>query len=195
MTRRTSTTVRQRQGGRPRAREGVRSIPCTLVLEKVREQIDRTQHLLRQVPPERLTWRPDLPGAPFTVGVLLGHLLDCLSGFCAVLYGAYPQRLGHFLELKRLPVNHPCGPEEARDRIATYLDHIEEGFALLTDEDLGRRVATAFVPEGEAVLTLFLGNLEHLINHKFQLFYYLKLLGVPVATSDLYRLRGEGQSR
>jgi len=40
------------------------------------------------------------------------------------------------------------------------------------------------------VLTLLLGNLEHLINHKHQLFSYLKQMGVPVATPDLYQLRG-----
>ncbi len=49
---------------------------------------------------------------------------------------------------------------------------------------------TVFVPEGEAILTLLLGNLEHLINHKYQLFLYLKMLDVPVATRDFYRSRG-----
>ncbi len=40
-------------------------------------------------------------------------------------------------------------------------------------------------------MTLLLGNLEHLLNHKYQLFFYLKLLGVPVNSSDLYRFRGD----
>jgi hypothetical protein len=51
-------------------------------------------------------------------------------------------------------------------------------------------VPTVFVPGGEALMTILLGNLEHLINHKYQLFFYLKMLGVPVGTGDLYRLRG-----
>jgi len=34
-----------------------------------------------------------------------------------------------------------------------------------------------------------LANLEHLMNHKYQLFIYLKLLGVVVRTGDLYRTR------
>jgi hypothetical protein len=55
-----------------------------------------------------------------------------------------------------------------------YMIHIEEGFALLTDADLARQIPTVFVPEGEALLTLLLGNLEHFINHKYQLFAYLK---------------------
>jgi uncharacterized damage-inducible protein DinB len=70
-----------------------------------------------------------------------------------------------------------------------YRAHIQEGFALLTDGDLARRVPTVFVAQGESILTLLLGNLEHLINHKHQLFTYLKQMGVPVATPDLYRFR------
>jgi hypothetical protein len=46
-----------------------------------------------------------------------------------------------------------------------------------------------FVAEGESVLTLLLGNLEHLINHKHQLFMYLKLAGVKVGTPDLDQFR------
>ena len=46
----------------------------------------------------------------------------------------------------------------------------------------------------ESVLTLLLGNLEHLVNHKYQLFVYLKLLGVPVATGDIYCWRGSTEA-
>jgi hypothetical protein len=68
--------------------------------------------------------------------------------------------------------------------------HIDEGFALLRDADLGREVPTVFVKHGEPLLTLFLGNLEHLMNHKHQLFTYLKEMGVDVMSQDLYRFRG-----
>jgi len=50
-------------------------------------------------------------------------------------------------------------------------------------------LSTVFVKEGETLLTLLLGNLEHLINHKHQLFTYLKLLGVAVTSQDLYHFR------
>jgi hypothetical protein len=53
-----------------------------------------------------------------------------------------------------------------------------------------RAIPTVFVPSGEAVLTLLLGNLEHVTNHKHQLFLYLKMLGVSVTTADLYAWRG-----
>src|SRR5579863_7700793 len=150
---------------------------CDALLEKIREQIERTIHLTALVPAAQRDWTPS-PGA-WTVSELISHLLDCISGFCAVLAAAEPQRLAHFAKLREVPAT-----------IESYRVHIEEGFALLTDADLARRVPTVFVLQGEPVLTLFLGNLEHLINHKHQLFAYLQQMGVPVATPDLYQPRG-----
>jgi hypothetical protein len=158
------------------------------VAAKIQEQIERTVHLIGCVPADRLQWTPPISEA-WTFGELLGHLLDCLAGVCAVLYAAHPEELAHFAELRALPVNRACGPEEARERIDLYRAHIGQGFAVLSDGDLGRRLPTVFVAEGEPVLTLLLGNLEHLINHKHQLFMYLKLAGVHAGTPDLYRLR------
>jgi hypothetical protein len=155
---------------------------------KIGEQVERTAHLIGLIPSGRLRWTPPIHGA-WTFGELLGHLLDCMAGICAVLYAAHPEEMAHFVELRELPVNFACAPEEACERIGVYRARIEEGFAVLRDGDLGRRLATVFVADGEAVLTLLLGNLEHLINHKHQLFTYLKLLPVSVGTSDLYCLR------
>jgi uncharacterized damage-inducible protein DinB len=146
------------------------------LLEKINEQIERTSHLIGMVPAEQMDWRPK-PG-DWTMRELIGHLLDCMSGFCAVLAAAEPQRLAHFGKLREMPGS-----------IEIFRSHIEEGFALMTDADLARRVPTVFVAQGESILTLLLGNLEHLINHKHQLFTYLKQMGVPVATPDLYRFR------
>ena len=158
-----------------------------VLLSKLEEQIELADHLITLIPPDKLEWKP-LPDS-LRVGDLLGHLLECLAGFCAALYAASPDRLAHFGRLRELSVNHCCGIEEARDRMQDYAGHITEGFGLLRDDDLARRIQTVFVPEGEALMTILLGNLEHFINHKHQLFFYLKLLGVRVATSDLYRIR------
>ena len=155
---------------------------CTSLLLKIQEQIDRTVHLINLLPEDRL----DRP-----IQLLLGHLLDCLAGFCAVLAVVEPLRLAHFSQLRSLPVNHACSPDDAIARIALYQARIEEGFDLLEDASLSKTVATVFVERGETILTLFLGNLEHLINHKHQLFMYLKQMGVEVTTRDLYRFRTE----
>lgn len=165
-----------------------------LILAKLREEIERTEHLIALIPVHQLDWRPEWPtpepSQGLTVGRLLGHLLTCLAGFCAALYAAHGERLAHFNRLRELSVSHHCGVDEARQRIRDYAAHIEAGFALLTDADLDRPIPTVFIPEGEALLTLLLGNLEHLINHKYQLFSYLKTLGVPLGTRDLYAWRG-----
>jgi hypothetical protein len=161
---------------------------CASFLSKLHEQIDGTQHLISLLPAGCVDWEPGM-SSNWTVGILLGHLLDCMAGFCAVLYTFESQRLAHFVNLRELPVNHRCLPHEAATRIAIYRTHIDEGFELLTDTDLGRLVPTAFVQHGESLLTLLLGNLEHLINHKHQLFTCLKLLGIGVTSRDLYRFR------
>jgi hypothetical protein len=157
---------------------------------KVLEQIERVDHLIGFVPQRDLAWNPPIDGA-WSFGQVLGHLLDCLAGFCAVLYAVHPEQLAHFAELRNLPVNHICGHEEARQRIGVYRLHLEHGFAVLRDADLGNKLPTIFVPEGEVVLTLLLGNLEHLVNHKHQLFMYLRLRGLDVGTPDLYRFRSD----
>jgi hypothetical protein len=161
---------------------------CTALLAKIHEQIDGVTHLTGQLPPDSLDWSPAIPGA-WPVGILLGHLLDCVAGFCAVLNAFEPRALAHFLDLREWPVNHRCTAEEAVRRMATYRAYIDEGFGLLQDADLSRKVPTVFVRQGESLMTLMLGNLEHLVNHKHQLFTCLKLLGVEVTSRDLYRFR------
>jgi hypothetical protein len=157
---------------------------------KIAEQLERTVHLIGLLPSGQVQWKPALPNA-WSAGEVLGHILDCTAGLCAVLYAANPEALAHFAALRDLPVNQACGPAEACDRIGMYHRHIGEGFALLDDSDLGRLLPTVFVTAGESLLTLLLGNLEHLINHKHQLFTYLKLMGVSGGTPDLYHFRSE----
>ncbi len=166
-----------------------------LFLAKLNDQVERLEHLLDLIPPDKLAWRPPVSSQAFALNEVLGHLLECLAGVCATLYAVYPKDLAHFTHLRALPVNHPCAIEEARQRMGEYMRHIGEGFRLLSDQDLARHIPTVFAPGGEAVLTVLLGNLEHLINHKHQLFFYLKLLGVPVTTRDLYQWREEGGTR
>jgi hypothetical protein len=158
------------------------------VQAKIFEQLERTEHLIRKLPDDELGWSIPVPDA-WPAGVVIGHLLECVAGICAVLYAAAPQQLAHFGRLRGLAVNQSCPQAEALHRLHLYGTHLKEGFALLADADLGRLLPTIFVPTGEPILTLLLGNLEHLINHKHQLFTYLKLMGVDVNTPDLYQFR------
>lgn len=159
------------------------------LLAKLREQIEGIQKLLVLLPTDKLNWH--LQENSFRIGDLLGHLLECLAGFCAALYVLRPDDLKHFQRLRHLPVNHFCTIQEAQHRIMEYQSYIEEGFTSLNDKDLTRKIPTLFVKRGETVMTILLGNLEHLINHKYQLFIYLKLLGTPVSSENLYHFRNQ----
>lgn len=163
---------------------------CSALLEKIHEEIERSAHLIDLLPSLPLDWTPPIPGAR-PVGWLMGHMLECLAGFCAVFYAVHPESLAHFSRLKAMAVNHLCGVEEARDRFREYSAGIDAGMALLDDSDLARPIPTVFVPKGELLLTLLLGNLEHLISHKYQLLTYLKLAGVAAGTRDIYQFRDE----
>ncbi|HLK67158.1 MAG TPA: DinB family protein [Bryobacteraceae bacterium] len=162
---------------------------CASLFTKADEQIERIRHLIDLLPEDRLDWQPPAANA-WTPGILLGHLLECLAGFCAVFLAAEPERLAHYSDLRLLPVNLFCGKQEAIVRIAAYRVHIRQAFELLADASLARTIPTIFTPHGETLMTLLLGNLEHLINHKHQLFIYLRLLGVNVSSRDLYCFRG-----
>ncbi|MCI0443578.1 DinB family protein [bacterium] len=156
-------------------------------MAKIDEQIELLRRLIRMVPEDKLEWRPI--ETSFKICELLGHLLEAVAGFCAALYAVHPQKLSYFLELRSLPVNHCCGIVEVQQRIEQYRTCIQNGFALVTDDDLILQVPTVFKPEGEALITILLGNLEHLINHKHLLFFYLKLIDIPITSKDLYQFR------
>jgi hypothetical protein len=163
--------------------------------EKVNEQIDLLGEIIQRIPPGVTNWKPALPATSFpnarSLGEVTGHLLECLAGFLAVLYAGRPEELAGLIELKQRRVNHACGSDEALQRIEEYRMHMHAGFAALSDADLSKKISTVFVPTGESILTLLLGNFEHCVNHKHELFYYVKLLGIPLTSRDLYRFRGE----
>ncbi|MFL6276074.1 MAG: DinB family protein [Blastocatellia bacterium] len=163
------------------------SVLTSLLFEKIEQQFDLAIALVAVVPADQLEWQP--AANTFRLNQLLGHLLEAAAGFCAALYRFKPQELAGFERLRDLPVNHRCGVEEAAGRLRDYLAHLREGFAVLDDADLARRWPTVFVPTGEAALTILLTNLEHFINHKHQLFFYLKMLGVVVTTAQLYEIK------
>jgi hypothetical protein len=166
---------------------------CGVFLAKIDDQVERLEHLVSLVPGDKLAWTPPIPRA-FTVSVLLGHVLDCLAGFCAVLYAANPEKLARLLELKKLPANQSLDPAVTARHLAAYRAGIHEGFVPLNDTDLERRLPTVFVPEGEPLMALLLINYEHLASHKYQLFLYLRMLGLEVASRDLYHFSGQSKT-
>lgn len=171
------------------------------VMNKVAEAIERTMHLTSLVPASSLSWQPMPANAQpaFDFGHLLGHLLDCMAGFCAAFQKALSEHTADFGELRSISTNESYSSKEALRLMHLYEGHIRLGFSRCTDEDLSKRLATRFAPEGQTLMTILLNNYEHLTNHKHQLFFYLKLAGVAVGSEDLYKFRGvegikEGQA-
>lgn len=161
--------------------------------EKVMETIERISHLVSLVPANLLEWCPELPARmpkANDLGHVLGHLVECLSGFCAAFYRAFPVELADFVELRAMAAGESCSPVEAQEKIKLYEAQIRRAFLCCKDRDLSTRIPTMFVREGQTLLAVLLGNLEHLINHKYQLFFYLKLMGVRVGSRDIYKWRG-----
>lgn len=152
-----------------------------LLAARILEDADLIAEMLALVPAGREDWRPpDWPASPdgnppFTVARLREHLAESLAGVCACLYRLHPEELAHFPALPRL---FP----ELRQAAA-------HGFALVNDGELTRSLPTFFTPEGAPFLETLLVNSKHLQHHGYQLFLYLKLLGVPVETRHLFRFR------
>ena len=174
-----------------RSTKPARAITSVLA-RNVANNLKKTAQLVSLVDPSQLSRQPSVPegcNPVVNLGQLLGHLLDCVAGFCAALHTAFPKALSSFLELRRRTVNHFCEPKEALARIRIYRREIARGFRICSDKDLTRKLRTVLQPEGEELAAILLSNLEHLLNHKYQLFFYLRLLGTRVGTRDLYHWR------
>jgi hypothetical protein len=164
---------------------------CTALLEKILEQLDLTGDLLARLPQDALDWTPQVaPGVRplWSARQLLPHLVESVEGFLAVLLRLRPAEMADVECYRGMPL--PGTPGEVSARLVEHRHEIVAGFSLLTAADLATIVPTVFVHAGEPALTLMLGNLEHLVNHKQQLFTLLRLMGVAVGTGDLYRMRG-----
>ena len=150
-----------------------RSITAILA-GQITTDADLLTDLLALAPVHQPDFRP--PWLPaFSLAELTTHLTESLAGLAACFHRLHPDRLAHFL---------------TAPRDSTTLRHlIAEGFAATTDSDLDRAIPTYFTPTGEPFLSVLLVNQQHLHHHTYQLFVYLKLLGIPVETRHLYRFK------
>lgn len=125
------------------------------------QELDVLERLTALIPPGKEDWRPDWPGDSFSLGELRLHLEDATNGLRACLKKLNPN----------LDFSHTT---------------IAEAWDSIHDDQLASVIATYFSPAGEAFLLVYLKNLQHLGRHLMQLYIYLKILGVPVSSSDLY---------
>jgi len=171
----------------------VRNNVLSMVLgEKLDEDLALIGELLALVPENSEDWRPDWPTAngkePFTLAQLAAHLVDAAAALGACLQRLRPDQLQHFDRFREdiaLAKNMTCS--EAVLYVLECRQLLKKGFALVRDEQLQEAIPTYFRPEGEIWLSVLLSNWKHTNHHAYQLFLYLKLLGVSVSTKELYR--------
>jgi hypothetical protein len=143
-----------------------------------------TVKLISLAPAGKLDWKP-MPGNVMTVGQLLHHLSGCPGGILLALRNAFPpiDAFERFLqeELKKTKT-----PEEAESELFRGWAEAKMTLKAVSPTDFEERMVT--VPWGPPIpmWRTCLGMAEHWVNHKYQLFFYLKLMGQPVTTMTLY---------
>lgn len=155
-----------------------------------------TSQLMDKVDASMLDWKPATGSNWMTTGQLLMHLTNCCgAGMKGFVTGDWGMPEG--MDMSELPPEEMLPPAEKLPSI----DSVEEAKRLLeedrklaldmlhsvSDEDLATRITTApwdemEVPLGQRLLQM----VDHLKQHKGQLFYYLKLQGKAVDTNDLW---------
>ncbi len=140
--------------------------------------------MLGRLPQGSDDWAPG--PCELTAAELASHLVESCAGVCACFHRLHPERLAHLEALRGRFAPEPRPVADSRARIAECRVVVAEAFALVGDADLPRPIPSIFRPRGEPFLSTLLINWKHVNHHARQLFGYLKALGVPVATGDLY---------
>ncbi|MHC4408881.1 MAG: DinB family protein [Planctomycetota bacterium] len=167
-----------------------------LLNAEIEDKFQSTAALLGMVDDSMLGWKPPSGENWMTMGQLIWHLPEA-CGFCM---------RGFVTEGWELPAAvdpADAAPEglmpQADDmRAATSADEVVAKFAEdkelahamvaeAGEERLANEVSTApWDPRPMPLGQRLLGMVEHLTVHRAQLFYYLKLMGKPVGTKDMY---------
>ena len=140
------------------------------------------EKMLKMVPADKLGWKP---GPNFlSMGQLVCHLAGGIGAeLDMMLKNAWPE-MGDIAEgLKNMP---SCSVQEALEKLEKDRSVLREVLAGMTEDDFANKIVS--VPWGwKSKMELMALNFrDHFVNHKMQLFTYLKLLGLPVNTETLY---------
>ncbi len=155
-----------------------------------------TNKLMDLVDDDRLDWKPSTGSNWMTTGQLLRHLTDaCGAAMKGFVTGDWGMPEG--VDMSQLPPEEMLPPAEkfppvesvaeAKRLLAEDKQVAFNMLAKCSEEDLSTKTATAPWDPNEMVLGhRLLQMVEHLNQHKGQLFYYLKLQGKPVNTGNLW---------
>jgi len=140
--------------------------------------------LISLAPANKLDWKPG-KGNYMTLGQLLHHLAMCPGAFVAAVNNAFPPAEA-FQKFVEEDLKNTKGPDVAGRELSRGWDEARAAVSRVSDADfLGKTVAVPWGPPTPLWRTC-LGMADHWVNHKYQLFFYPKLLGLPVNTMTLY---------
>ena len=143
-----------------------------------------TEPLFRLVPPDKIDWKPTEKS--FTAGQLISHIGGALwvygNGIIAGKWGFHSMEEVHIQNRSTQCVT----VDEAVKKLNTNYAEFKRLMNTLTEEDFSHgNVDTPQLGRVPRWRIAMMG-IEHHINHKTELFMYLKLLGVDVNTESLY---------
>lgn len=142
-----------------------------------------TAKLISMAPAGKLDWKPAQDA--MSLGQLLHHVSTCPGGLVMAANNAFPPS-DAFQKFVQEDLKNTKTPEIAGRELSRGWDEAKAALAGVSPGDFHGRMVN--VPWGPAMpmWRTCLGMAEHWVNHKYQLFFYLKLLGQPVNTMTLY---------
>jgi hypothetical protein len=148
-----------------------------------------TDRLMGMVDDGELAWKPSAGANWMTTGQLLMHFgMACgapIRGFVTGDWGMPEGEMSELPPADKLP--EAASVAEARRLLAEDRRVALETLALCVEDDLANKPAPApWDPTPMLLGHRLLQMVDHLKQHKGQLFYYLKLQGKPVSTGDLW---------
>jgi len=157
---------------------------------------DATEGLVKMVGPDELDWKPETGENWMTTGQLLMHITSA-CGFCCRGFVTGDWGLPEGQEIEDLPPEEMLPPAEKMPTVGSVDEALEllagdrklafEMIEEVGEDDLREKTCDApWNPEPQNLGAHFAHMIEHLASHKAQLFYYLKLMGKPVHTGNLW---------
>jgi len=167
-----------------------------LLQKEIEVSYSVTEKLAALVKEDALGWKPATGSNWMTTGQLLKHLTEsCGAAFRAFIAGDWGLPEG--VKIEDLSAEEMLPPAEKLPTIASAAEALQllrqdkklalEMLATCGEEALTHKPAPA--PWDSTPMILghrLLQMVDHLKQHKGQLFYYLKLQGEPVKTGDLW---------
>jgi DinB family protein len=166
--------------------------PKELLIEEAEASYALVERLLRRVADDELAWKPGEGRGWMTTGQLLMHCAcfgcgKAIQGFVEGDWGAPADAGGEVHVPPPAALPSVASVRQALDLLAEDRALALRCLAAADDADLfGRRVAAPWGGGERPLFQQLLHMIAHLVQHKGQLFYYLKLMGKDVSTADLW---------